>query len=114
MNAVPGKRMSLMDRFFGYETNEASKDFKGRWLMAIPAFATHMCIGSPWAWSLMADVLTREIGIVAPAAADWTLLESAFPLSMVRNNLHIASIFTIAERISVGLSTPRCHCGSRG
>ena len=31
----------------------------------------------------MADVCTREIGIVAPAAADWTLLETAFPLSLV-------------------------------
>jgi hypothetical protein len=30
--------------------------------MAVPAFLTHMCIGSPWAWSLMADVVTREVG----------------------------------------------------
>jgi hypothetical protein len=51
--------------------------------MAIPAFATHMCIGSPWAWSIMGDIVTREIGFVAPVAADWTLMQSAFPLSMV-------------------------------
>ena len=51
--------------------------------MVIPAFTTQMCLGAPYAWSLMADVTTREIGIVAPAAADWTLLETAFPLSLV-------------------------------
>jgi MFS family permease len=31
----------------------------------------------------MADVCTREIGILAPAAADWTMMETAFPLSLV-------------------------------
>lgn len=31
----------------------------------------------------MADVITREIGFVAPAAADWTMMEAAFPLSIV-------------------------------
>jgi len=31
----------------------------------------------------MADVATREIGFVAPAAADWTLMQAAFPLSIV-------------------------------
>eukprot|EP01038_Epipyxis_sp_PR26KG_P008254 gene8254-11169_t len=65
------------------DSNFATKDFKNRWLMTIPAFATHMCIGSPWAWSLMADVLTREQGFVTAAASDWTLLQAAFPLSIV-------------------------------
>ena len=46
----------------GLDSNVASENFKGRWLMAVPAFLTHMCIGSPWAWSLMADVVTREVG----------------------------------------------------
>ena len=46
----------------GLDSNVASEKFKGRWLMAVPAFLTHMCIGSPWAWSLMADVVTREVG----------------------------------------------------
>jgi MFS family permease len=51
--------------------------------MALPAFGTHMCIGAPFAWSLMADTLTRELGFVASAAADWSLYEAALPLSMV-------------------------------
>jgi MFS family permease len=76
-------KLSLWDKTFGPESNVASEDFKSRWAMAVPAFATHMCIGSPWAWSLMADVITREVGFVAPVAADWTLMEAAFPLSIV-------------------------------
>jgi len=31
----------------------------------------------------MGDVLTREIGFVASSAADWTLMQTAFPLSLV-------------------------------
>jgi len=49
---------------FGLDSNVASEKFKGRWLMAVPAVLTHMCVGSPWAWSLMADVVTREVGYV--------------------------------------------------
>ena len=49
---------------FGLDSNVASEKFKNRWLMAVPAVFTHMCIGSPWAWSLMADVVTREVGYV--------------------------------------------------
>ena len=75
--------MSSVERMIGLESNIASESFKSRWLMAIPAFATHMCIGSPFAWSLMADTITREIGFVAPAAADWTMMEAVFPLSIV-------------------------------
>lgn len=51
--------------------------------MVLPAFATHMSIGSTWAWSLMGDVITREQGFVAPAAGDWTMMDSVFPLSIV-------------------------------
>lgn len=68
---------------FGPESCVASPTFTNRWLMVIPAFTTQMCLGAPYAWSLMADVCTREIGIVAPAAADWSLMETAFPLSLV-------------------------------
>lgn len=55
--------------------NTSKSFFKNRWLMLIPAFATNVCIGSPWAWSIMGDILTREVGFVAPVAADWSLAE---------------------------------------
>lgn len=67
----------------GFFDATASEAFTNRWLMVIPAFASHLCLGAPFAWSLMADVATREIGLLAPAAADWTLMETAFPLSLV-------------------------------
>ena len=67
----------------GLESNVASKEFKNRWLMVLPAFATHMCLGAPYAWSLMADQITRELGFVTPAMADWSLMEAALPLSIV-------------------------------
>jgi MFS family permease len=73
----------MLNKLFGPESCVASPTFTNRWLMVIPAFTTQMCLGAPYAWSLMADVCTREIGIVAPAAADWSLLETAFPLSLV-------------------------------
>jgi len=79
----PKESKGLLKSLFGKESNVASPTFTNRWLMVIPAFTTQMCLGAPYAWSLMADVCTREIGIVAPAAADWTLLETAFPLSLV-------------------------------
>jgi MFS family permease len=40
-------------------------------------------LGSPFAWSMMADLLTREQGFVASAAADWTLMQSSLALSIV-------------------------------
>lgn len=64
--------------------------------MLVPAFLSHMSIGSlsfddffsfflgsGWAWSLMADTITREVGFVAPASADWALSETALPLSVM-------------------------------
>ena len=54
-----------------------------RWLMAVPAFTTHLCIGSPYAWSSMSGPITREFGFVCSSAADWTLGEATVPLSIV-------------------------------
>ena len=53
---------SLFNKYFGPESNVASPTFKNRWLMVIPAFTTQMFLGAHYAWSLMADVCTREIG----------------------------------------------------
>lgn len=80
---VPPKPKGFLSNVFGVESNVANENFKARWLMVVPAFATHMCIGSPYAWSLMGDGITRELGFVASAAGDWTLMEAAFPLSIV-------------------------------
>eukprot|EP00794_Sanderia_malayensis_P017685 gene17685-19451_t len=77
------EKKSFFKRFFGPESSVASENFKSRWLVAIPAFATHMCIGAPYAWSAMSWPLTREHGFVTSAASDWTLAETTLPLSIV-------------------------------
>jgi MFS family permease len=73
----------LWERWLGKGNLYAKEDFKNRWAMVLPAMACHMCIGSPYAWSLVADVITREQGFVASTASDWTLMETALPLSLV-------------------------------
>jgi MFS family permease len=44
-----------------------------RWLVPPVSIAIHLCIGSVYAWSVFNNPLTREIGVVAPAADDWSL-----------------------------------------
>lgn len=82
-HTVETPKRSLWDRLWGVESNVAPENFKSRWLMVAPAVATHICIGSPYAWSLMADIITREYGFVTSAAADWTLMQSSMALSIV-------------------------------
>ncbi len=44
-----------------------------RWLVPPASVAIHLCIGSVYAWSLFNPPLTRALGVVAPAAGDWSL-----------------------------------------
>jgi len=44
-----------------------------RWLIAPAALGIHLCIGSVYAWSLFNPALTKRIGVVTPAADDWSL-----------------------------------------
>lgn len=37
------------------------------------SIAIHLCIGSVYAWSVFNPPLTRQLGVVAPAADDWSL-----------------------------------------
>jgi hypothetical protein len=47
-----------------------------------PAIMTHMCLGTPYAWSLLAEPLSRELGVAAAASTDWGLMEAAGPMSV--------------------------------
>jgi hypothetical protein len=42
-----------------------------------------MCIGSPWAWSVVAMVIDKERGFVTQSSLDWSLMDATFPLSIV-------------------------------
>lgn len=44
-----------------------------RWKAIAPSVAMHLCIGAPYAWSVFNGALTRQLGVVAPVADDWTL-----------------------------------------
>eukprot|EP00052_Salpingoeca_macrocollata_P026886 m.252260 g.252260 ORF g.252260 m.252260 type:complete len:678 (-) comp22659_c0_seq1:189-2222(-) len=72
----------LLERWFGWESNIAVREPPSRLLMILPAFATHLCIGAPYAWSVVGSTLVREQGVVASAAADWSLGEATIPLSL--------------------------------
>ena len=46
-----------------------------RWLVPPAAIATHMCIGSVYAWSIFNGPLSRELGVVAASNMDWALAD---------------------------------------
>lgn len=70
----------LIPRFGAEARRRTNSDH--RWRMALPAVASHLCIGTPYAWSLLADPMTRELGIVASSAGDWGLSATAGVMSV--------------------------------
>lgn len=93
---------SLVEKLWGLESNVADKSFKSRWMITIPAVVTHICIGSPWAWSMVADVITREYGFVTSAAADWTMMQSSMALSLVFGAFGISASLLGKWQLKVG------------
>jgi hypothetical protein len=81
--ATETKPKGFLDKLFGPDSNVAAPTFKNRWSMLLPAIAAHICIGSPYAWSIMADAITRENGFVTSAASDWTMMQTSMCLSIV-------------------------------
>jgi hypothetical protein len=68
---------------FGPDTARAAPDFDNRWSIMVPAFCTHLAIGSGWAWSIVSTTIVREQGFVSAAAADWSLLEATAPMPIL-------------------------------
>lgn len=58
---------------FLLKENIIAKPGFNRWLVPPASIAIHLCIGSVYAWSVFNTALTKQIGVVAPAADDWTL-----------------------------------------
>lgn len=81
--SVIEKKSSIFQKIWGFDSCTAAPEFKNRWMMVVPAFLTHMSIGSGWAWSLMADAITRENGFVTSSSTDWALSDTALPLSIM-------------------------------
>lgn len=104
-----GGIMGWLDRKFGAHTAVAVEG-TNRWAMVVPAFVTHLCIGAPYAWSVVSGHIVREQGFVAPAAGDWSLSEATLPISLVFA-LHGLSAATLGKwqmrvgpRVAMGLA----------
>jgi MFS family permease len=63
---------SGMLSFLRKENIVAPKDYN-RWRIPPASIAIHLCIGSVYAWSVFNPRLTREFGVVASSAGDWSL-----------------------------------------
>ncbi|MCC2097142.1 MAG: MFS transporter, partial [Hyphomicrobiales bacterium] len=64
-----------------------------RWLVPPASIAIHLCIGSVYAWSVFNPPLTRELGVVAPAADDWSLGSVVWIFSVAIVFLGLAAAF---------------------
>ena len=64
-----------------------------RWLVPLASIAIHLCIGSIYAWSLFNPALTQTLGVVAPAAGDWSLTEVVWIFSVAIACLGLAAAF---------------------
>jgi len=71
-----------LDSLFGLGSNTAAPG-TNRWTMFAPAFFTHVCLGAPYGWSAISAQLTRECGVVAGAASDWSLDLATYPMSVM-------------------------------
>jgi len=72
----------FLAKTFGVESNTAGPN-TNRWTMFVPAFVTHVALGAPYGWSAISASLTRETGLVASAASDWTLDLCTYPMSVM-------------------------------
>ncbi|CAN0231456.1 unnamed protein product [Pylaiella littoralis] len=103
--------VGFLSRVMGKESCVASPDFTNRWAMVAPAFLTHMCIGSPWAWSVISGTISKEMGIVSSAAGDWTMTEATMPMSIVFAMLGVSAAlggswaFKVGPRLSMSVAS---------
>lgn len=117
VHRLPQRNLSLWSRYMGKDAAVAEDNWGGdgslrRWSMIAPAFFTHLCIGSPYAWSAVSGTLSQEIGFVVPAADDWTFAEVAVPLSIVFALQGIAAAAGGKWQMRVGERTSLCVAAS--
>ena len=107
---VDSTKLSFFDRYLGPKAVVAGEKFSARWVMAVPPFLTHLCIGAPYGWSAVAGHLSKEHGFVCSAANDWSLAEVSLPMSVVffLHGLSAALLgkwqMKMGPRVSVGLA----------
>ena len=90
---------------FLMKENIVAKPGYNRWLVPPASIAIHMCIGSVYAWSVFNPALTRELGVVAASADDWSLSSVVWIFSVAIVFLGLAAAFGGKWLEKVG---PRC------
>jgi MFS family permease len=78
---------------FLMKENIVAKPGFNRWLVPPASIAIHLCIGSVYAWSVFNPPLTRELGVVASAANDWSLSSVVWIFSVAIVFLGLAAAF---------------------
>ena len=64
-----------------------------RWRVPPASIAIHLCIGSVYAWSVFNPPLTRELGVLASSAEDWSLSSVVWIFSVAIVFLGLAAAF---------------------
>lgn len=104
-----------MASIFSKEHITAQPGFN-RWKVPPASIAIHLCIGSVYAWSIYNPPLTRALGVVAPAADDWSLQNVTWIFSVAIVFLGLAAAFAgrwlekVGPRV-VGLVAACCWGG---
>ena len=81
--------------FFSFlmKDNIVAKPGFNRWLVPPASIAIHLCIGSVYAWSVFNPALTRQLGVVASAADDWSLSSVVWIFSVAIVSLGLTAAF---------------------
>lgn len=102
-------------RLLAYERIVAKSGYN-RWRVVPAALGIHLCIGSVYAWSVFNGPLTRQLGVVVPAAEDWSfsLVNLVFSVAILFLGLSAAFAGRWVERVGprkVGIVAALCWGG---
>ncbi len=78
---------------FLMKENIVAKPGFNRWLVPPASIAIHLCIGSVYAWSVFNPQLTKQLGVVASSADDWSLSSVVWIFSVAIVFLGLAAAF---------------------
>lgn len=78
---------------FLYKEQIIAEPGYNRWRVPPASIAIHLCIGSVYAWSVFNPALTRQLGVAAPAANDWSLSSVVWIFSVAIVFLGLAAAF---------------------
>ena len=78
---------------FLYKDRIVAEPGYNRWRVPPASIAIHLCIGSVYAWSVFNPPLTRELGVVAASANDWSLSSVVWIFSVAIVFLGLAAAF---------------------